>query len=255
MAELTANNLQTFNNDGELRFIEKAKKRVKKHMGDEYYACFTDEKIHNFTLLGIKRARAHNQISEGAIFDYLWLMVKFGAYFDLDVHYQWLYEYIDGDPDNPMDTRAMHGVDSGGNYLRTHYSESNVWLERFERLKKEYFDADLAPTANLERSQLVQAVKSYNPDNQLIVIEKGLLEKIYAQTRPQDFKIKASASHALWFILTIDLGFRFYDNPLYPEIREILNSKLKEKEKLIQILDHKINCLKSSKESNKRKQK
>ena len=100
MAELTANNLQAFNEDGELRFIEKAKKRVKKHMGDEYYSCFTDEKIHNFTILGIKRARAHNLISEGEIFDYLWLMVKFGAYFDLDVHYHWLYEYIDGDPDN-----------------------------------------------------------------------------------------------------------------------------------------------------------
>jgi len=43
MVELTINNLQEFNNEGELRFIEKAKKRVKTHMGDEYYSCFTDE--------------------------------------------------------------------------------------------------------------------------------------------------------------------------------------------------------------------
>ncbi|HIQ16207.1 MAG TPA: hypothetical protein EYH38_11705, partial [Leucothrix sp.] len=222
MAELTANNLQAFNNDGELRFIEKAKKRVKKHMGDEYYACFTDEKIHNFTLLGIKRARAHNLISEGEIFDYLWLMVKFGAYFDLDVHYQWLYEYIDGDPENLMQGRTIHGVDAGKNYLRTYYSKSNVWLERFKRLKKDYGNADSSLTVALDRGRLVQAMKSCNPDNQLIVIEKGLLEKIYAQAKPQDLGIKASASHALWFILTIDLGFRFYDNPLYPRIREVL---------------------------------
>lgn len=244
MAELTANNLKAFNEDGETRFLEKAKKRVKIHMGDEYYSCFTDDKIHNFTVLGIKRARAHNQISEGAIFDYLWLMVKFGAYFDLDTHYHWLYEFIDGDPDNPMNTRTMHGVDSGGNYLRTHYSKSDVWLDRFERLKKEYSNADLTITTALDRGRLVQAMKSYNIDNQLIVIEKGLLEKIYAQTQPQDFKITSSASHAIWFILTVDLGFRFYDNPLYPEIRKALDAKLSEKDKIVQIIDLKISCLK-----------
>ncbi len=243
MAELTANNLQAFNEDGEKRFLEKAKKRVKTHMGDEYYSCFTDEKIHNFTLLGIKRARAHNLISEGEIFDYLWLMVKFGAYFDLDVHYQWLYEYIDGDPDNLMQGRTIHGVDAGGNYLRTYYSKRNVWLKRFKQLIKEYSEMDLSLIADLDHSQLVQAMKSYNPDNQLIVIEKGLLEKIYAQARPQDLSIKSSASQAMWFILSIDLGFRFYDNPLYPEIREALNSKGKEKDKIIQILDIKIKCL------------
>ena len=242
MAELTANNLQAFNEDGEKRFLEKAKKRVKKHMGDEYYACFTDEKIHNFTILGIKRARAHNLVSEGEIFDYLWLMVKFGAYFDLDVHYHWLYEYIDGDPENLMQGETIHGVDSGKEYLQLLYFQNDIWLERFTRLKEEYEMGDLSSTVALERGQLLQAIKGYNPDNK-VIIQDDLLEKIYQQIQPQGLQLSASFSHLIWFILNIDLGFRFYDNPLYLETREILNSKIDEREKITQILDIKIQCL------------
>lgn len=245
MAELTANNLQAFNEDGEKRFLEKAKKRVKKHMGKEYCLCFTDEKIHSFTLLGIKRARAHNLISEGEIFDYLWLMVKFGAYFDLDVHYHWLYEYIDGDPDDLMQGKTIHGVDVGKEYLQLLYFSNDVWRERFTRLKKEYENGDLTPTTALGRGKLLQAIKGYNPDNKFI-IQDDLLGRIYEQNQPRDLQIESSFSHLIWFVLSVDLGFRFYDNPLYPEIREILKSKNTEKEKITQILDIKIKCLKSA---------
>jgi len=188
------------------------------------------------------KARAHNLISEGEIFDYLWLMVKFGAFFDLDVNYEWLNEYIDGDPDNLMQGKTIHGVDYGEDYLRVLYFPKEVWLERFKRLKKEYLVSDLSETRALQRVHLLQAAKSYNPDDSFI-IQDDILEKIYAQIKPQELEIQSSVSHALWFILSVDLGYRFYDNPLFSEIREILNSKNTEQEKVILILDIKIKQL------------
>ena len=142
-----------------------------------------------------------------------------------------------------MQGRTIHGVDIGKKYLQIIYFENDIWLERFKRLQDEYKSDNLVPSTGLNQSQLLQAMKSYNPDDKLIV-QDDLLEKIYAQIKPHDLQIQASSSHVIWFILSVDLGFRFYDNPLYPEIRTILDSDSEEKEKITKILDIKIKCFK-----------
>ena len=253
MAELTLNNLAALNKNAEKRFVEKAKKRVREHMDDKQLdnikICFSDASIDAFTELGIKRAREHHLISEGEIFDYLKLMVYFGAYFDLDQHYHWLYEYIEGDPDHPMRGYTIHGVRHGRQYLKLLYFPVDVWLTRFEQLKKEYTGFNIMATKPLGRNQLLAIIKDYNPDDELI-ITGDILEKIYAQIVPEleRYRIKEPESHIIWFILTVDLGYRFYDNPLYPEIPQILNSDTAETEKIKQLLTLKIACLKKRQE-------
>ncbi len=245
MAELTPNNIEAFNKNAEKRFVEKAKKRVREYIDADLQACYSDAAIDTFTELGIKAAREHHLISEGEIFDYLQLMIYFGAYFDQDQHYYWLDEYIQGDPDKPMQGHIIHGVSIGRNYQRMLYFPVDVWLTRFEQLKKEYTGFNLMATKPLGRNQLLAIMKNYNPDDALI-ITGDILEQIYQQTLPemQHYKIKAPDSHIIWFILTVDLGFRFYDNPLYPEIPAILNSDAAETERLNQLLTLKIECLK-----------
>lgn len=242
MPELTPENMKVFNRSAEQRFIEKAKVRVMQYMGESNSACFSDEQIHDFTLLGIKNARGHNLISEGEIYDYLWLMVKFGAWFDQDEHFDWLYQFIDGDPDNLMQGRTIHGVSAGKNYLQVIYQENSVWLDVFERLKKNYLKENMSRSDALKKAELESAMKSYNPDNTLI-LNGDLLERVYSRMDPGELQIISSSSQIIWFILTIDLGYRFYDNPLFPEIRGILKSQVAEKEKIIQILDLKIQCI------------
>lgn len=207
----------------------------------------TEEQIDQFTQLGIKRARGHRLITIGEILDYLWLMCWLGAYFDIDQHHSELHEYI-----NPTDEQlktgiTVHATDQASTYIQILNTPRNAMEERLKGIKADLLEARFAEQTKLEhpitKSTLTHALNYYMPMNKAIHDQENKLQAIYKQCQPQGLNLNTPNSHMAWFMLTLDKGYRFYDNPLYPNIKVILtkhsekNTQIQEAEKIASIID------------------
>lgn len=248
MVELTLNNLQAFDSDAEQRFIEKSRDRVRTTLvlvlnlaAEQSLAdYYTDDQINQFTQLGIKRARGHNLLTEGEIFDYLWLMCWMGAFFDIDPHYRFIHSHINPTKDELKQGKTIHATFLGSRYIELLNKPINASLDRLEGLKEDTVEGhknEMHAKHNrsernakqlLSKVTLIDIVKYYIPMNKVIHDDEGVLEAIYAQAQPHSLHFYSRSSHIAWFMLSLEKGYRFYDNPLYSKTSELLREHTRE---------------------------